>query len=75
MDERWLSTSDAGRELRRSPRTARRLAASGRLTARRFGRAWWVQERDLAEFMRKSRTGADTAEDAAGAGRQAVCGS
>jgi excisionase family DNA binding protein len=59
MDTVWLSTSDAARELRRSPRTVRRLAASERLAARRFGRAWWVAEPDLAEFIASSPRTAD----------------
>jgi hypothetical protein len=51
MDSVLLGTSDAARELRRNPRTARRLAASGRLAARRIGPVWVVDERDLAEFI------------------------
>ena len=59
MDSVLLGTSDVSRELRRSPRTARRLAASGRLAAQRIGRAWVIQERDLSEFIASSRRAAD----------------
>lgn len=51
MDSVLLGTSDVSRELRRSQRTARRLAASGRLAARRIGPVWVVEERELAEYI------------------------
>ena len=57
MDSVLLGTSDVSRTLRRSPRTARRLAASGRLAAQRIGRAWVVDERDLAVFIATSGRG------------------
>jgi Helix-turn-helix domain len=75
MDERWLDTSDVARRLRRSPRTARRLAASERLAARRFGPAWWVREKDLEAYI--AATGADRGpEDTATRARPGlgVCG-
>jgi excisionase family DNA binding protein len=53
-----LSTSDAARRLRRSARTVRRLAAADQLAAQRIGRAWVVEERDLAEYIATSRTSA-----------------
>ena len=59
MDSVLLSTSDAARPLGVSTRTARRLAASGRLTAKRIGPVWVVQERDLDEYIRTTRRGTD----------------
>jgi hypothetical protein len=49
-----------------------------RLPGHRFGHAYRVDSGELAEFVQKSRVGADAAGDAAGArdraeARQAVC--
>ena len=74
MDSVLLGTSDAARELRRSPRTARRLAASGRLAARRVGPVWVVEERDLAEFMAASGRGDGGTDGSRASTSPGVCG-
>ena len=57
MSDRWLSVAQVAAELGLSEPTVRRMAAKGRIPARRFGeRAYSVDRRELAEFIEKSRT-------------------
>jgi excisionase family DNA binding protein len=79
MDGRWLSTEETARELRLHPQTVRQMIEAKRLPGYRFGHAYRVDSGELAEFVSKSRVGADVAGTAAGAGdraesRRAVCG-
>jgi excisionase family DNA binding protein len=71
MRGRQLSVSAVANELGLSEPTVRRWARSKKLPAYKPGRAYWVDEKDLAEFVQKSRT---CAGDAAEVAHQAVCG-
>lgn len=66
--DRWLTVRDVAGELGLSEPTVRRMAATGRLPAFRFGqRAYSVDKSELREFMAKSRTDSgDAAGVAAG---------
>jgi excisionase family DNA binding protein len=67
-DDRWLSVAAVARELGLSEPTVRRMAATGRLPAFRFGqRAYSVDRADLRSYMAKCRTDSgDVAGGAAG---------
>jgi len=66
-DDRWLSVAEVAAELGLSEPTVRRMAATGRLPAFRFGqRAYSVSKAELREFIGKCRTSGDAAVGAAG---------
>ncbi|MGE0298349.1 helix-turn-helix domain-containing protein [Pseudonocardia sp.] len=62
-----LTYAEAGTRLGVSPRTARRLAASGDLRVRRIGRRRFIAADDLAEYVASlsTRKDADASEDPA----------
>lgn len=66
-DNGWLRVADVARELGLSEPTVRRMAATGRLPAFRFGqRAYSVSRQDLRSYIAKCRTSGDVAGRAAG---------
>jgi excisionase family DNA binding protein len=70
MRGRQLSVSAVALELGLSEPTVRRWVRSKKLPAYKPGRAYWVDETDLAEFVQNSRTSTGRAS---GSDRLAVC--
>lgn len=56
MPDIWITTSQAAAVLGLSCRQARKLAAAGRLIARRHGRDWQVSRQSAQDYAR-GRTG------------------
>jgi len=71
----WLSTADAAARLGITPRTLYRFIDEGQLPAYRFGRVIRLQQREVDEFIERSRIQPGTLEHlypepAAGSGRE-----
>jgi excisionase family DNA binding protein len=58
----WLSTADAALRLGITPRTLYRFIDEGQLPAYRFGRVIRLQQREVDEFIQRSRIQPGTLE-------------
>jgi excisionase family DNA binding protein len=54
--EEYITTQQAAKLLGVDPATIRRACKSGRIRARKFGWAWYIETKSLGDFVR-SRTG------------------
>ena len=61
-DLRWFSTAEAAKRLGITPRTLYRFIDEGQLPAYRFGRVIRLQQREVDEFIQRSRIQPGTLE-------------